>query len=1037
MKHFTFFFPLLLSTMLLAETIGIRPYEMDWAGRHADEFPEAVVADFETEGWYGECAGGVTTVARSREQQLFGDYVLKVTYHNTMEEKQIHYVRPPEPIPAPDQFDAITLWAYGNEQALYTDPQTIGRVAIHVEIRNAEGEYGDVYLHDVDWNEWSMCHKRLTPEQQEKFSRPGTVVTAIMIKPAPNHEERTLYFDSLCLLKEEFRPLQFTRRPKRGIELFPGQDPGANTGEGTLPFPNRLDTILPDSAAEESQVILNQQDMTFTWQYVGSDGSLTVAYTPTTGTWSDFTASWNGGPAFQPLFGGGARFLDGDGAAATLLSCECGADGKVRAVWNYTLADGSSHEVAYHFELKGKTLVLDTLSSNADNQLVEVSYGEVRGAECLDLVQIPYYYYRPNQRPAVALVKVGSDPLFLSGHTDWYLSNSSRPLAGEYPYETRLQFNGCVRYNPKIDGRRNDVYERFFVTVSPKFEEHLPNIPNPPSPWKSLTGSVIWGAYGAWRRERDKEYWYEDWRHGMRKCLVTNHETQWRDGEESFTFRTRTAPGKGGDEGERDFAKYMQETLGFVYGPYNNFMDLAPVNEYWSIDMVTRDPDNIALHSWRRCYQPKALRAVEFCEKLTPIIQAKFHFSTAYCDVHTAVGPWDATDFDFRTPGAGTFAQTFYAYGELMLIQKRVWNGPVYSEGPHFCFYSGLTDGNYAQDRDYRIYSRPWLVDFDLRKIHDLESDFGMGSLWMFFRGQVPDNWQEDGHTDEYIDRFFTAVAAFGHPGIQVKENGRRTALRNYFLFQQIQTQYTQASVRDIRYCAEDGRLLDTSTAIRTGAYRDSQVVVDYANGTHVVANGSQTLTMKLAHAGREISLQPNSFVAWTDDGEYLSTNAHRNGFRCDYVESPEYLFLDGRDHFQRMPKADGAGSAVCRSDDAEHWEIIYFDGAQNGFAVEGGNARAIAYDGTDLGPATAVRCRGMLYVLPVEGAFSYKLEKSAVTPETSLSSDDYEVASGSTVTIQTPTGEVERVITGEAGQRVWVEIDGQHLCFVIRQTAM
>ena len=67
MKHFTFF-PLLLSTMLLAETIGIRPYELDWAGRHEDEFPDAVVADFETEGWHGECAGGVTTVTRSREQ---------------------------------------------------------------------------------------------------------------------------------------------------------------------------------------------------------------------------------------------------------------------------------------------------------------------------------------------------------------------------------------------------------------------------------------------------------------------------------------------------------------------------------------------------------------------------------------------------------------------------------------------------------------------------------------------------------------------------------------------------------------------------------------------------------------------------------------------------------------------------------------------------------------------------------------------------------------------------------------------------------
>ena len=133
------------------------------------------------------------------------------------------------------------------------------------------------------------------------------------------------------------------------------------------------------------------------------------------------------------------------------------------------------------------------------------------------------------------------------------------------------------------------------------------------------------------------------------------------------------------------------------------------------------------------------------------------------------------------------------------------------------------------------------------------------------------------------------------------------------------------------------------------------------------------------------------------------------------------------------MPKTDGSGSAVCRNDDAEHWEFIHYEGAQCGFAVEGGNARAYNFENEDIGPATTVRCRGMLYVLPVEGAFSYKLEKNATTPETALSSDAYEVAFGETVVIQTPNGAVERVITGDPGQRVWIEIDGQYLCFVVR----
>jgi hypothetical protein len=42
-----------------------------------------------------------------------------------------------------------------------------------------------------------------------------------------------------------------------------------------------------------------------------------------------------------------------------------------------------------------------------------------------------------------------------------------------------LRINGGIRYHPKTDGKRNDLFERIFVTVSPNFEEVLPVIPNP------------------------------------------------------------------------------------------------------------------------------------------------------------------------------------------------------------------------------------------------------------------------------------------------------------------------------------------------------------------------------------------------------------------------------------------------------------------------------------------------------------------------------------------------------------------------------
>ena len=98
--------------------------------------------------------------------------------------------------------------------------------------------------------------------------------------------------------------------------------------------------------------------------------------------------------------------------------------------------------------------------------------------------------------------------------------------------------------------------------------------------------------------------------------------------------------GQGRRRGAGRLRPQDQDTLGFVYGPYNNYTDFAPVNEFWNEDLRRRAlPDNQWQTAWMRCYAPKPARAVEFEARLAPIIQEKFHFSTAYCDVHTAVAP--------------------------------------------------------------------------------------------------------------------------------------------------------------------------------------------------------------------------------------------------------------------------------------------------------------------------------------------------------------------------------------------------------------
>ena len=131
-------------------------------------------------------------------------------------------------------------------------------------------------------------------------------------------------------------------------------------------------------------------------------------------------------------------------------------------------------------------------------------------------------------------------------------------------------------------------------------------------------------------------------------------------------------------------------------------------------------------------------------------------------------------------------SQSFYAYGEIMLHQKQTWDGPVYSEGNNHWYYCGLTDGNYAQDQRYNLRDKPWLVDFDLLKMHDLCCNFGVGNISMFY-GRKADLGRSSEEIRDTLDRFLAATLAFGHPGFLLRAGGVESSMRSYYMLQQIQ----------------------------------------------------------------------------------------------------------------------------------------------------------------------------------------------------------------------------------------------------------
>ena len=372
----------------------------------------------------------------------------------------------------------------------------------------------------------------------------------------------------------------------------------------------------------------------------------------------------------------------------------------------------------------------------------------------------------------MAVSGTAAAPLFLTGNADWTLTNASILWAANSVQADGVTYNGGTRYLPRTDGQRNDCFERFFLTVSPRYEEVLPKVPNPVSPWKAVTGTHLWRAHPASNREQDgklldrlpplghdpgRDHRPRDRLARRRRELHLPHPPRARQGGRPGPVRLRpAAPGQAGLR-----LRPLQQLHRFRAG-----------ERVLDDDLVSRTPDNQLQHAWMRCYAPKPARAVEYCARLAPRIQEKFHFSTAYCDVHTAVAPWDRVDYDARVPGAGTLSAVFYAFGEIMLHQKQAWNGPVYCEGNNHAFYCGLTDGNYGQDQAYRPADEPLAGGFRPAQAARPLLQFRHGQLPTCSTPASPRRRTRPSRKTAWLDRFLAATVAFGHPGFLVFEGG-------------------------------------------------------------------------------------------------------------------------------------------------------------------------------------------------------------------------------------------------------------------------
>lgn len=969
--------------------VGVRPYELEWAGRKEDT--RGPLVDFEdVTGWTVEAHGGVAQLERSAEQPLWGKFAAKLSYRSHTAGESANFVmRPPRPIPVPARFDSINVWVW-NDHWVWLGDRGRPTAQLSLLLETAAGQAVEIaFPRSLDWPEWWLMHTRLSSTERALLQE-GARLTGIRLSQSRLATEKFVFFDNLVFYEDRRGPIETPEPPLPGIDV-PNIGPrGTSGGAARLSFPNREQTVLPRHLSGDYQVKLRREATAFVFRYSGGDGALEYRYEPRRGDLGDVTTRWLAQPegVLRPMAGGGVRLATDDDLEGLLnwggvyvarepkavapdrremIDCRQVGD-TVIARWR--VAQGARKaDVVYTFRLWQKSLVVDVQCSGG--QVGEVQIGRVEGAPAPRLVEVPYWTGEDlgtaKGRPAVLVMGVANQPLFLTAFLDHYRSGASQWMFATGIDAGSVACGGSSRYLPRTDGRRNDVFERIFLTISPRFEEVLPSVANPPSPWRNTAAEYLVCHHGAGDRGEDYEAWRRMSRYGMTKVVVLDHEVGWRDHAESFTFRTVPAPGKGGDAGLRDYARKLQ-ALGVRYGIYNNYTDLSPLNSHWDEDWVSLLPDGRWQSAWYRCYAPKPARLAELEPKLTAIIQEKFQLSASYCDVHTAVTPWRRVDYDVRLPGAGALAMPFYIFGQVLLHQQQVWNGPVYSEGGNHWYYAGLVTGNKSDDRGYNVVRGPWLVDFDLRQLHPLGCDVGLGKRNKF------DEALGRRATDDDWDRYFAGTIAFGHVGDFFNMRGRITplVLRSYYLLQQLQSVYARDEVRGIRYADGTGSLLDTSAAMASGAYRRSQLKIDYVGGLEVWVNGNPEDVWTTPHG----DLPPNGFFARSRDGGLIVSSAIIDGRRADHVHSLAYDYIDGRGRWHRTPWGASDGQLVIRKDSTGELELIPFQATRFAVAAQTPPNRLVALDefGSELGAVAHELRDGLLFIQPVAKAISYRL---------------------------------------------------------------
>ncbi|MBC7287149.1 MAG: hypothetical protein H5T86_03715 [Armatimonadetes bacterium] len=866
---------------------GPRAYEIVWSGRPA---PASQVNFDDLRGWrlrvYGDAE---VSLSASVDQLLWRPRVAKFTYAGGKRSTYAE-ISPPEPITIPGEFDAVNLWLYG---ALKRQIDTPLRIAALLE--DAEGHDVVIDLGPVTSTYWGLQHGILQrlPAASPKFPMK---FKALVVGDCKVEGERRLYLDCTLFYRQNRRPARQYQRPVP--TLFP------TSGDGILPTPPTGVRITVRKTAGGAQFVSE-----------ASDGRLVFSVDPARGVLAGVSARWGDGPRFQPFRGGDILIDVGGGvgnppAEATLVSAAVRGD-RFEARWR---AGSGPQSWSATYSCRGRTLIIDVKAPAG--VATGLRGGRLGGLPSPKAIAVPYLYING---PVFTGYGAG---VFVSILADWYHSDFSHvtPGAGK-PDDDSVELLSATSYKPLTNGRRNALRDRLLVTVSPRFEDVLPNPPNPPSPNRErlapymffMASSLCPNLYRTWKR------------YGIDFVIANDFASLFVDSyAEGFAMRWRPHPDIGLDAAKQ-YVKSIKE-LGYIFGAYADFTDYFPLNEFWDESKVCLTSDGDFLDAWYGNFATKPTAMPELMRAVGAKCRQLYQPGCVYLDVHSNLGP-SARDFEAEAAGAGIARTTVLGNGDAMVLAREFY-GSTISEGYHRWLYAGLTDMDYATlpSPSGKAADAPLLVDFDLLKIHPREHGTMMG--------YGPRVFLSDAETEElYSDpgrglgpaafyRYLAASLAYGHMLLlgygYVPPLAR--IIQYYALMQAPQREYLPDQVAEIAY--HDGsRFLSTSEALASDGYRKGRVRVRYSRGLVVQVNYNPSENWEVEWEGRRFVLPPYGWLI-AKPSELIAYSALVNGSRLDYVSCADYIYLNSGQARVREGCLEVSG-AVWLKREGPGWRLI------------------------------------------------------------------------------------------------------------------